>query len=84
MSVKLRYSEEALKCLKRLPKNEHIKVTRNIDKLKELPFSGKKLEGELAIFRSLRVWPYRVIYEFVQEEKMIVIHSIKHRQEAYK
>ncbi len=42
----------------------------------------KKLSGEMVCIRSLRVWPYRVLYEV--KENRAEVHKISHRQGAYK
>ena len=43
-------------------KNISQRIVRAIDSLKTKPFIGKKLLGELAGFRSLRVGEYRILY----------------------
>lgn len=67
----------------RLSKTEKKKVVKKIRLLQEEPFAGKLLGGELKGWRSLRVWPYRIIYEFWHSEK-VVIYRIVHRQKVYK
>lgn len=42
------------------------------------------LKGELAGLYKLRVGDYRVIYEILHEERIIVIHAIGHRREIYR
>jgi len=44
---------------------------------------GKKLEGELKKMRSIRIWPYRIIYQVFRKKITILIVSITHRQSAY-
>lgn len=39
---------------------------------------------DLAGFYKLRVGDYRVIYEILHEEQMIVIHEVGHRREIYR
>lgn len=52
--------------------------------IQENPLSGKKLEGELDSQRSVRVWPYRILYYINQKQRIIYITSILHRKEVYK
>lgn len=73
----------AIKELKKLPKVEAKKVIKKIQLLKEFPFSGKPLSGDFEGLRSLRAWPYRIIYK-VQPKAGITIEIIKHRQGSYK
>lgn len=77
-------SKDAQKQYERLPKGEQIKVRKKLLLLEENPVSGKKLTGELSGIRSLRSWPYRIIYEINEKEKRVEIHKIAHRQGIYK
>lgn len=51
--------------------------------LSKNPYIGKRLEGQLRDFYSLRVWPYRIIYQIINKELMVFVIQIKHRQGAY-
>lgn len=77
-------SENAAKHLKRFPKSEKSKIEKKLLKLRENPYSGKKLSGELDKFRSLKAWPYRIIYIIDNKQKAVFVVSILHRQGAYK
>ncbi len=81
--MKVSYSKTSLKQLKKLPKRKQIAILRKIEKLKKSPHAGKKLKGPLKNFRSLKVWPYRIIYRYSENEKAIFINVIQHRQSAY-
>ncbi len=76
-------SEDAQKQYNRLPKVVQTKIQKKLDILGKNPYSGKKLWGELGDFWSLRVWPYRIIYEINQKAGRIEVHKIAHRQGAY-
>ena len=80
--MKLRYKTQAVKQLKRLPLKEKRKIVRKLDALSEDPLSGKPLRGELEGLRSLRAWPYRIIYKLTKNS--IIIYSVAHRQSVYK
>ena len=82
--IKVRYSRTSLKRLKKLPKAKQIEVLKKIEKLKNYPLSGKKLKRPLNKFRSLRSWPYRIIYQYQNSEEVIKINVIQHRQSSYK
>lgn len=47
------------------------------------PYIGKRLEGQLHDFYSLRVWPYRIIYQVINKELIVFVVQIKHRQGVY-
>jgi len=48
------------------------------------PFQGKKLEGEFKDRRSLKIWPYRIIYRIEKKKLIILVLEIAHRQGIYK
>jgi len=80
-------SPTASKFLERLEKtNKNIsqRIVRVIDNLRTNPFMGKKLLGELARFRSLRVGEYRIIYLIIEKRVLIQIVKIAHRREVYR
>ena len=59
---------------------ERIKwLAMNLDDL-----SPDALTGDLAGFYKLRVGGYRVLYEILKDEQIIVIHKIGHRREVYR
>jgi mRNA interferase RelE/StbE len=77
----------ALKFLEQLEKihrNIADRVVLAIDSLKNEPFKGKKLLGELAGFRSLRVGEYRIIYIVVEKRVLVQVVKIAHRREVYR
>lgn len=41
------------------------------------------LKGDLAGLYKLREGDYRIIYELIRKEKVIIIHSIGHRRDVY-
>ena len=77
-------SKDASKQYKRLLLSEQTKIHKRLTILQQNPYEGKKLTGELEGVRSLRVWPYRILYEINEEKKIIEIHKIAHRQGVYK
>ena len=82
--MKVEYSDTVQKQLKKLPKNKQIKVLKKIEKLKNDPYIGKKLKGEFEGLRSLKVWPYRIIYRYLPQDKLFFINVVQHRQKVYK
>lgn len=67
-----------------LPHQEAKKVARKLLNLESTPYAGKKLEGNLSEFYSLRAWPYRILYCIDRESKTLTVISIEHRQSVYK
>ncbi len=54
-------------------------LAENLEKVKP-----QALKGELAGLYKLREGDYRVIYEPIHQEKVIIIHSIGHRRQIYR
>ena len=72
---------KARKQYKHLPSREQTKIKKKLIALGDDPYAGKKLAGALEKLRSLRAWPYRIIY-YIDKKKIFVV-SIIHRQGAY-
>jgi mRNA-degrading endonuclease RelE of RelBE toxin-antitoxin system len=51
--------------------------------LYEDPYLGKKLQDELAGFRSLKMKRYRAIYQIEIQRKEVIIYAIGHRKNIY-
>jgi mRNA interferase RelE/StbE len=54
-------------------------LAENFDNL-----SPESLKGDLAGFFKLRVGDYRVVYDVLRDEHVIVIHLIGHRRDVYR
>lgn len=77
-------SEDAKKQYKRLPLSEQKKIRKKLLTLEQNTFSSKKLTGEFSGYYSVKVWPYRIIYEVNIILKRVEVHKIAHRQGVYK
>ncbi len=79
-------TSDAEKQFLKLPKPERRKIEKKLKLLAENPHTGKKLAGEYANQRSLRAWPYRIIYTVspASKQEVITVLVILHRQGAYK
>lgn len=80
--MQIEYKPYVIKQLKKLPLSERKKVIRKLELLQSDPKAGKELRGELEGLRSLRAWPYRIIYEIKYDS--VIVYSVAHRQGAYK
>lgn len=76
--------KKVIKQIERIPLVYRQKIRKTIAFLSQDPFLGKKLEGELKNNRSIRIWPYRIIYQVYKKEVIILILSVSHRQGVYK
>ncbi|PIY69483.1 hypothetical protein COY90_00420 [Candidatus Roizmanbacteria bacterium CG_4_10_14_0_8_um_filter_39_9] len=77
-------SHDASKQYKRLPISDKTKINKKLITLYQDPYGGKKLAGELEGIRSLRVWPYCILYAINKKTNMVEMHKIAHRQSVYK
>lgn len=82
--MKVFLSDEATKQYSKLTINDKSKIDKKLLLLESNPLEGKKLSGQLAGTRSLKAWPYRIIYFIDKSRNEIWIASILHRQGAYK
>ncbi len=76
--------KEAGKSLAKIDRRFILKIQTAINILQFDPYLGKALEGDMKGKYSIRVWPYRIIYEIYQGKLLILVLAIKHRQNAYK
>ena len=82
--LKVIVTPQAVKQFKHLPSSEQTKIKKKLISLENNSLAGKKLSGELSELRSLKAWPYRIIYYIDQNKQSIFITSILHRQGVYK
>ena len=82
----VRILKDATRELERLDKSIGQRVVQrinwlaeNFDKIRPLP-----LKGPLAGLYKLREGDYRIIYQPLQKEKTIFVHSIGHRRNVYR
>ena len=81
----LEISRTAEKQIKKLPRDDQIRVAGAILSLAIDPFPGgsRKLSGYDDVFR-VRVRAYRILYSMAQKKLIIIILKIGHRKEVYR
>jgi len=84
MRCSLRIKRSAAKALGSIAKPERLKIMAAIDRLCETPSAGSALKGEFEGLRRLRVGTCRVVYEWRQDELLVLVVRIAHRREAYR
>lgn len=85
--MQIKYSEQALKSLKKLDKSKQrliISYMDNIEKLTEPRARGKALSANLRGFWRYRVSDYRIICQILDDELIICVIDIDHRKQIYK
>lgn len=76
--------KKARKSLKRVDKRYKERIFIALIKLSSDPYLGKALVGKLKGYYSLRVWPYRIIYQLFKRRLLVYVIDIGHRQGVYK
>jgi mRNA interferase RelE/StbE len=77
---------EGLRHLNRLPeKVREAALAAILGPIAENPQRlGKPLLGELEGLHSARRGDYRIIYEIVENEQVVLIHRVQHRRDVYR
>jgi len=75
---------KALKHYNALSKIDQQKIKKKLLLLEKHPLEGKKLSGSLSEIRSLKAWPYRILYYVAEKTARLYIVTIAHRQGVYK
>ena len=84
VSYSIRIKRSAAKELSRLPEQARLLVIRAIDRLGEQPLAGSSLKGGLRGLRRIRVGNYRVVYELLNDELVVLVVRVAHRRDAYR
>lgn len=43
-----------------------------------------RLSGEFSSFYKFRIGDYRILYQILTDEKIILVHAVRHHREAYR
>ncbi|MCY4573736.1 MAG: type II toxin-antitoxin system RelE/ParE family toxin [Gemmatimonadetes bacterium] len=84
MSYSIRIKRSAARDLRRVPREDRLRIIRAIDHLAEQPLTGSVLKGGLRGLRRVRVGCYRVVYEVLDDELVVLVIRVSHRREAYR
>ena len=74
----------AAKALKKIAIKDRERLIVAIDALSTNPAAGGVLKGEFAGLRRLRVGDYRIVYEVNDDELVVLVIRIGHRQGVYR
>jgi mRNA interferase RelE/StbE len=80
----LQIKESAFKELGKISKSDRLRIIAAIDNLPDNPWVGKSLKGEMSGLRRLRVGNYRVVYEVIDQEVLILVVRVAHRRHVYR
>ena len=83
MGIKVYWDPEAIDNLKKLESNVSSRIVKKIDDIKLNPerFVFSLMNMDVS---KIRVGDYRIFVNYYKDQMELVIHSIKHRRNAYK
>ena len=84
MIYSVRIKRSAAKELSRVPHQARLLVVHAIDSLGEQPLAGSALKGGLRGLRRVRVGNYRIVYELLDDELVVLVVRVAHRRDAYR
>ena len=84
MTYSVRIKGSAAKELERIAKPERLRIIAAIDLLGEQPLTGTPLKGALRGLRRHRVGNYRIVYELLDSELVVLVVRVAHRSSAYR
>ncbi len=84
MSYSVRIKRSATRELAQIARRDRERLVYAIDRLGEQPHVGYPLKGDLRGLRRIRVGDYRVVYEVLDHELVVLVVRIAHRREAYR
>ncbi|MCA0388676.1 MAG: type II toxin-antitoxin system RelE/ParE family toxin [Bacteroidetes bacterium] len=81
----LEFKSSVEKDFRKIPKTQQVKIWKEIQKLKDdpRPKNSRKLAGTESDYR-IRIGDYRVVYQIVDDSKLVVIFTAAHRKDIYR
>jgi len=84
VTYSLQIKKSAAKALAKISKNDRIGLIGAIDRLREEPNAGGVLKGEFSGLRRLRVGSYRIIYEVIDDQLVVLVVRVARRRDVYR
>jgi len=84
VAYSIRIRRSAAKTLARIPRDDRQQLVEAIDRLGREPGAGGVLKGEFSGLRRLRVGAYRIIYEVIHAELVVLVLRVGHRGSMYR
>ena len=84
MTWSVRIKNSAAKEVAAVPQPARNRIVEAIDGLREQPLAGAPLKGALRGLRRLRVGDYRIVYQALDDEMIVLIVRAAHRRDVYR
>lgn len=83
MTFQVKLTATAAEMFDRLHPDTRKNIKSGLKGLAENPYIGKPLQNELALFRSLKLKRFRIIYRIDDDTTTVVVVAIGHRKDIY-
>jgi addiction module RelE/StbE family toxin len=80
---KIRFTPEAAGLFSKLHPENKMLIKAALQQLRQPPYLGHDLQGELSGFKSYSSKRYRILYKVNDEEHIIEVYYIGHRKDIY-
>lgn len=84
MEYRIEIPKRVQKELERLPHKFQERIVAKLYMLATDPSLGKRLQGEFQGLYTVRVWPYRIIYEIKRKEIVVLVLKVAHGKSVYR
>jgi mRNA interferase RelE/StbE len=84
VTYSLQIKSSAAKALRRIAREDRLRLIEAIDRLRTEPTAGSALKGEFSGLRRLRVGSYRIVYEVIHHELVVLVVRVGHRSRVYR
>jgi len=84
VTYSLRIKRSAAKALAKIAKPDRLGLIEAIDRLRDESHAGGVLKGEFSGLRRLRVGSYRIVYEVIDDDLVVLGIRIGHRRGVYR
>ncbi|MDE2764902.1 MAG: type II toxin-antitoxin system RelE/ParE family toxin [Chloroflexota bacterium] len=84
MGWSVRIKNSAAKEVAAIPQPARGRIIEAIDSLGEQPLAGAPLRGALRGLRRVRVGDYRIVYQALDDEMVVLVVRAAHRRDVYR
>ena len=84
MTFRIVLSSEAARQIRKLDGAVRERIRAGIERLRDRPEIGKRLNGVLSDRWSTRVGDWRILYKFDRGRLLILVLTVGHRREVYR
>lgn len=85
MIFTIKFSPPAQRHYRKLPPEIKPRIESALDEIAQDPFGmGLPLQGDLKGFRKFRVGTFRILYQILPKEIVVIVIRIDHRKDVYR